>query len=82
MLHLLCSAETLAQLAQLPEEDRQRREEERLQRKREAAEAERLQRQRVEAALAGEGDPLRIVVDCSFSNKPDNDKLVGWVMSG
>lgn len=81
-MHLLCSAETLAQLAQLPEEDRQRREEERLQRKREAAEAERLQRQRVEAALAGEGDPLRIVVDCSFSNKPDNDKLVGWAMSG
>ncbi|GAX80620.1 hypothetical protein CEUSTIGMA_g8055.t1 [Chlamydomonas eustigma] len=65
-----------AHMATLTGEERSLQQEQWRLRKQEMAAARKLQEQKVQQALDGLGCPLRIAVDCSFADKPGNDREI------
>lgn len=63
-------------LAALTDGQRDAKQEEWRAAKQARASAKREQEARVKSALHGEGRPLRIAIDCTYANRPENDREV------
>ena len=77
-----CRSLREAEQATLPDEVRTAQQDAWRAAKLEASAARRRGEASILRALQGEGMPLRIAIDCSFANKPDNDKEVGTGQTG